>query len=373
MITLEVSNHIVERNRTWLVIGYNYITDIIAQQCTMWFMVWCDSVVDDLPAYTMVGNTYAIVDDTTELPCFAWVDATDTVIGDSGYKMARGLAVMDATDTTVSPDIVWGSTEFGVLENKPIGGSIGIIGTGQPGFIYSIPEHEADDSYVYIHPTSGKIRLQRELDFELRDSIRFAVHANGMDGVIVTTVCVIRVLDVNEAPIAGDGEPVVRNVNVATEVGSIVYTVGAADVDAGDVFAYHIEGGTGAEYFDIDSVSGSVHVIAPLTGLDVGVYTLQVVVTDTGGLTCTVDVRIHLTAAVEQAKFNVILISFGGKKIQVIKEIRDLTGLALQEAKDMVDLAGPQCIVLTDVTEDDANSAKEELEIAGASVDIVPI
>ena len=72
--------------------------------------------------------------------------------------------------------------------------------------------------------------------------------------------------------------------------------------------------------------------------------------------------------AEEQDEFDVILTGAGDKKIQVIKEVRSLTSLGLKEAKDLVDGA-PQP-VLEKVNKEAAESAKEALEAAGASVEI---
>lgn len=73
-------------------------------------------------------------------------------------------------------------------------------------------------------------------------------------------------------------------------------------------------------------------------------------------------------AAAEQTEFDVILTAAGGSKIQVIKELRSLTGLGLKEAKALVDSA-PGTIKAA-VSKDDADSWKEKLEGVGASVEI---
>jgi large subunit ribosomal protein L7/L12 len=70
----------------------------------------------------------------------------------------------------------------------------------------------------------------------------------------------------------------------------------------------------------------------------------------------------------EQSEFDVVLASAGGTKIQVIKEVRTLTGLGLKEAKDLVDSAPKP--VLEKVSKDDADKAKASLEAAGATVEI---
>ena len=75
-------------------------------------------------------------------------------------------------------------------------------------------------------------------------------------------------------------------------------------------------------------------------------------------------------AAAEEEKdeFDVVLETDGGKKIQVIKVVRELTGLGLKEAKDLVDGA-PQT-VKSGVSKDEANSIKAKLEEQGAGVDV---
>jgi large subunit ribosomal protein L7/L12 len=70
----------------------------------------------------------------------------------------------------------------------------------------------------------------------------------------------------------------------------------------------------------------------------------------------------------EQDEFDVILEGDGGKKIQVIKVVRELTGLGLKEAKDMVDGA-PQTLK-TGVSKDEAAQIKAKLEAEGAEAEI---
>ena len=72
--------------------------------------------------------------------------------------------------------------------------------------------------------------------------------------------------------------------------------------------------------------------------------------------------------AEEQTEFDVLLASAGDKKIQVIKEVRALTSLGLKEAKDLVD--GAPKPVLEKVAKEQADKAKEQLEAAGATVEV---
>ena len=73
-------------------------------------------------------------------------------------------------------------------------------------------------------------------------------------------------------------------------------------------------------------------------------------------------------AAEEQTEFTVVLASFGENKVNVIKAVRELTGLGLKEAKDLVD--GAPKAVKEAVSKADAEAAKKKLEEAGAKAEI---
>jgi len=73
-------------------------------------------------------------------------------------------------------------------------------------------------------------------------------------------------------------------------------------------------------------------------------------------------------AAEEQTEFDVILSEIGANKVNVIKAVRELTGLGLKEAKDLVD--GAPKPVKEAVSKADAEAAKKKLEEAGAKADI---
>ncbi|GGC94350.1 50S ribosomal protein L7/L12 [Chelatococcus reniformis] len=70
----------------------------------------------------------------------------------------------------------------------------------------------------------------------------------------------------------------------------------------------------------------------------------------------------------EKTEFNVVLAGAGDKKIEVIKEVRAITGLGLKEAKDLVE-AAPKA-VKEGVTKDEAEKIKAQLEKAGAKVEL---
>jgi large subunit ribosomal protein L7/L12 len=73
-------------------------------------------------------------------------------------------------------------------------------------------------------------------------------------------------------------------------------------------------------------------------------------------------------AAEEQTEFTVVLTEIGANKVQVIKAVRELTGLGLKEAKDLVD--GAPKPVKEGIAKADAEAAKKKLEEAGAKADL---
>jgi large subunit ribosomal protein L7/L12 len=73
-------------------------------------------------------------------------------------------------------------------------------------------------------------------------------------------------------------------------------------------------------------------------------------------------------AVEEQTEFDVILLSAGDKKIQVIKEVRAITGLGLKEAKDLVE--GAPKPIKEGVAKDEAQKIKEQIEGAGGQADV---
>ena len=78
--------------------------------------------------------------------------------------------------------------------------------------------------------------------------------------------------------------------------------------------------------------------------------------------------RAAAAAVEEQTEFTVVLAAVGDKKIEVIKEVRAITGLGLKEAKDLVEAAPKP--VKESVTKDEAEKLKKQLEAVGAKVEL---
>jgi large subunit ribosomal protein L7/L12 len=73
-------------------------------------------------------------------------------------------------------------------------------------------------------------------------------------------------------------------------------------------------------------------------------------------------------AAEEKTEFDVVMTSFGGNKVSVIKAVRSITGLGLKEAKDTVE--GVPATIKEGVSKDESEEIKKQLEEAGASVEV---
>jgi large subunit ribosomal protein L7/L12 len=86
------------------------------------------------------------------------------------------------------------------------------------------------------------------------------------------------------------------------------------------------------------------------------------------GVSAAAAVAVAAAAVEEKTEFTVVLAAVGDKKIEVIKEVRALTGLGLKEAKDLVE--GAPKPVKEGVTKDEAEKVKAQLEKAGAKVEL---
>ncbi len=123
-----------------------------------------------------------------------------------------------------------------------------------------------------------------------------------------------------------------------------------------------------------DKVAGIVDKIKELSLLEAS--KLKKALEDEFGVSATAPVMVagaaagggETAAAEEQTEFDVILTSFGEKKINVIKVVRAHTGLGLKEAKEVVDKAPNP--VKEGISKDEAEKIKKELEEAGATVEL---
>ena len=248
-----------------------------------WYMVWCNSVADNMPAYTMQNGTYVKVGADTTLPCFAWIniDATNTnKPTDVGYRFAHYMVAVDKS-------VVWGSTEFGFPEDSPMGTLVGTVGTGQPGFTYESTDLE--ELGFILHPVSGEIRIghNMRLDYETLPVKHFTIHAKRIGSTdIESCKCIINATDVNEAPrITNNDRSVVFSFGLNKlnnmGVGRVLFQVRTYDPDVSDVAEFKIVGGNGSDFFEIAN-DGVVSIAKLFT--ESNEYHIDVEVTDVVGL-----------------------------------------------------------------------------------------
>ena len=89
-------------------------------------------------------------------------------------------------------------------------------------------------------------------------------------------------------------------------------------------------------------------------------------ISDLNDLVKAIEEEFDVSAAAPKDSFTVELTEPGSAKVKVIKAVKDITGLGLKDAKDLVD--GAPSAIKEDVKEDEANDIKEKLEAAGATV-----
>ena len=95
---------------------------------------------------------------------------------------------------------------------------------------------------------------------------------------------------------------------------------------------------------------------------------LSTILKDDYGIEAAAAVAAAAEAVVEKTEFDVILQSAGAAKLTVVKEVKNILGLGLKEAKDMVD--GAPATLKTGVSKDEAATIKAALEAAGATIEV---
>ncbi len=119
---------------------------------------------------------------------------------------------------------------------------------------------------------------------------------------------------------------------------------------------------------DLENIAGQLSELTVLEASE-----LAKLLEEKWGVSAAAPVAMAMPGAVAEAEeekieFDVVLASFGEKKINVIKEVRAITGLGLKEAKDLVESA--PAAIREAVKKDEADKLKEQLEGAGATVEI---
>ena len=264
---------------------------IITQQHIMWNIVWCDSVANGVPAYTMIEGIYVPVDETTALPCFAWVD--EEAVAETGYRLAG-----DVERKAPLPTIDWGvAKQLSVYENVSSGTLVGRIGTGQPGIVYE--SDDLDQTVFDFDPISGEIHVGAgaHIDYETRPVYEFAVRTSwkGMDYPDEVTYT-IQVLDVREAPTI-EWSDVVLSVEENAPPGTYIGKVGTwHSVDITTNMVVYESNVFDGMPFDLDPISGDIRVgVGARIDFEMqSIYQFTVSASWNGTVCSTMDFMIHV-------------------------------------------------------------------------------
>ena len=206
-------------------------------------------------------------------------------------------------DVREAPVVEWDDKVLSVDENAPPGTWIGRVGTWQSVDITNNSGvYESDDldrSPFDLDPISGDIYVGTgsRIDFEWRGMYQFTVSAS-WDGTVYSTMeFTIHVNDVNEAPNVTNASITYASFGCAYDAlpGTVVGYVEGFDHDNGQSLSFSISGGSGAEYFGVDSATGVVCVLKSLFDLQGRTCDIDTVVTDSEGLFDEKKFVIHLT------------------------------------------------------------------------------
>ncbi len=200
---------------------------------------------------------------------------------DWGRAAVSGLQIVPAPKAA--------NATFTVAEDRLIGSSVGKVGTSLvDGKAPSLSITAGNGAGLFAIQNTGEIIITHSLDFETTAQHVLQVTATDVNQVATTAQVIVKVTDVNDAPIVID-----NSASIAEDafIGSAVVTVSASDVDAGDTMSFAITAGNTGNAFTIDS-NGNITTATALDHATTPSYTLTVSVTDSGSLTDTATVVI---------------------------------------------------------------------------------
>ncbi len=222
----------------------------------------------------------------------------------------ESLQVSDLFDLSVNPvndaPVVVDQT-FAIAENSSIGSLVGEVlahDVEADPFTYSIIGGNKVGTFS-IDADSGNVTVAQteDLDFETTPSFTLQVQVTDLHGLTTSALLTINLLNLNEYPVVLN-QSLTIDENSANE--TIAGIVLATDQDAGDTRSYAIIGGTGATAFAIDVTTGEI-TVADYSQLDYETatsFTLNIQVTDLGGLTDTATLTIQLSDINETPSIN---------------------------------------------------------------------
>lgn len=236
--------------------------------------------------------------------------------------------VISLLDTNDAPPVITPGQQFNVSELASVGTVFGAVAAVDPDGVgtlqnWTIVSGNTDGIFA-INPTTGALRVINNalLNFETTATYTLTLSVGDGTATSLLQTVLVRVMDGNESPTFGVPTPMSIDENSAA--GTIVGSVSASDVDAGDVQSYAIIGSTPVSPFAIDAATGIIHVTdaALLDFESRQSITLQIQVTDVGGLTATTSVIISLNDVNETPT----LINLAGGTVQENRGAGTLAG-----------------------------------------------
>ncbi|NLF31162.1 MAG: hypothetical protein GX591_09785, partial [Planctomycetes bacterium] len=229
------------------------------------------------------------------------VKVTATDGSDAAISDTFDITVANVNDAPTMDDLT-----VTMAENAAVGTVLGTLAATDvdagDSLTYTIVSGN-DGGMFALDSVTGEITLADAagIDFETTTSYTFDVQVEDAAGATADATVTVNVANVNEAPTATGATVYLP---ISAEAGEAVATVEASDVDAADSLTYAITDGDAAGVFAIDGATGAITVADP-AALAAGaeVYTLEVTVTDAGGLTAVAAITVNVADAYLEPSF----------------------------------------------------------------------
>ena len=222
-------------------------------------------------------------------------------VTDAGGLTDTAAVTVNLTNANEAPTAT--DATFSLAENSANGAVVGIVSASDPDagdtLSYAITGGNPGGAFA-IDAATGQITVANatQLDFETTPVFNLAVTVTDAGSLTDTAAVTVNLTDVNEGPAASD---TTFSLAENSADGTVVGSVSASDVDAGDALSYAIMGGDPLGAFAMDAATGEITVAdsAQLDFETTQVFNLSVTATDAGGLTDTAAVTVNLTGANE--------------------------------------------------------------------------
>ncbi len=213
-------------------------------------------------------------------------------VTDKGGLSATAIDSVKITNVNEPPVIA--NSNFSIAENSPVGSVVGTLTATDPDagdvLTYSISSGNGSGMFAIDGPT-GKITLAKIPDYETTPLYNLTVKVTDKGGLSATANDSIKIINVNEPPVAYDAS---FSVDENTAVGYILGIVPATDPDKGDVLKYRIVSGNIGGVFSVDSVSGELTIAKSPDYETIPEFNLAIAVFDKALLSDTANITVDI-------------------------------------------------------------------------------